>query len=148
MFHKIFDLHFFHVSNPFGLLINRPKYFRIRFKFRLDIRSQSLKNSTLRCAWYSGAQILGLAIKKKFLHIFSFMIDMFTVQCSLLKEFLLIVPLKATRDSKRFRFWLLGVMHTAESDSVVWCTLRRLTLQDDAHCGAWLRGGMHTVELF
>ena len=30
--------------------------------------------------------------------------------CSTLKGFLLIVPLKATRDSQRFRFWLCGVM--------------------------------------
>ena len=37
--HEIFDLHFFHDSTPFGPLINRLKYFRIRF--RRDIGSQS-----------------------------------------------------------------------------------------------------------
>ena len=31
------------VSNPSGLLINRLNYFRIRFRFRIDIRSKSLK---------------------------------------------------------------------------------------------------------
>ena len=31
-------------------------------------------------------------------------------------------------------------------DSAVWCTLRRLTPRWDAHCGDWLRGGMHTIE--
>ena len=38
-------------------------------------------------------------------------------------------------------------MHTAESDSEVWCTPRSLTPQCDSHCGAWLCSGMHTVEL-
>ena len=34
---------FFHDSNPSGPLINRLKYFRIRFRFRRNIRSQSSK---------------------------------------------------------------------------------------------------------
>ena len=62
--------------------------------------------------------------------------------CSLLKWFLLIVPLKASRDSQRLRFWLRGV----HFDSEVWCTPRSLTLRYDAHRGAWLHGGMHTTE--
>ena len=62
--------------------------------------------------------------------------------CSLLKWFLLIVSLKASRDSQRFRFWLRGV----HFDSEVWCTPQSLTLQYDAHRGAWLHGGMHTTE--
>ena len=37
--HEIFDRPFFHDSTPFGPLINRQKYFRIRF--RRDIGSQS-----------------------------------------------------------------------------------------------------------
>ena len=36
--HEIFDLHFFHDSNPSRPLINRLKYFRILFRFRRDIR--------------------------------------------------------------------------------------------------------------
>ena len=43
-------------SNPSGPLMNRVNYFRIRFRFRRDILSQSSTNSTLRCA----LQILGL----------------------------------------------------------------------------------------
>ena len=43
--------------------------------------------------------------------------------------------------------WLCGVMHTAEIDSVVWCTMRRLTLWCDAQCGDWLCGLMHTEEI-
>ena len=38
--HEIFDP-FFHDSNPSGPLINSLKYFRIRFRFRQDIWSQS-----------------------------------------------------------------------------------------------------------
>ena len=41
---------FFLDSNPSGPLINRQKYFRIRVRFRREIRSQSSENSTLRCA--------------------------------------------------------------------------------------------------
>ena len=105
----------FHVSNTSGPLINRLKYFQIWFQFRRDIRSQSLKNSTPRCAWHHGVKILGLANKKKFLILFSFTIDVFTP-----KFFLLIVPFKATRDSQRYRFLLRGV----HFDSPVWCTPR------------------------
>ena len=36
--HEIFDLHFFHDSIPSRPLINRLKYFKIRFRFRQDIR--------------------------------------------------------------------------------------------------------------
>ena len=74
---KIFDLHFFHDLNPFGFLINRPKYFQISFRFRWDIRSQSLKNSTPRCAWHRGVKIFCLANKKNFFQFFSLMIYMF-----------------------------------------------------------------------
>ena len=60
-----------------------------------------------------------------------------------LKGFLPIVPLKATRDSHRFWFWLRGV----QFDSAVWCTQRSLTLRYDAHREAWLPGVQHNVEL-
>ena len=55
--------------------------------------------------------------------------------CSPLKGFLLIVPLKATRDSQRFRFWLRGV----QFDSEVWCTPWSLTPQCNAHCGDFFK---------
>ena len=64
--HEIFDIHFFHDSNPSRPLINRLKYFRIRFRFRRDIRSQSSKKSTPRCASHHGVKILVLAIPKIF----------------------------------------------------------------------------------
>ena len=38
--HEIFDLQFFHDSNSSGPLINRLKYFRIKFRFHRDIQSQ------------------------------------------------------------------------------------------------------------
>ena len=59
--HEIFYLHFFHDSNPSRPMIYRLKHFRIRFRFRWDIRSQSSKNSTSRCAWHSRVKIIGLA---------------------------------------------------------------------------------------
>ena len=40
--HKIFDLYFFHDSNPSGPLINRLKYFRIWFRFPHDIHYYSI----------------------------------------------------------------------------------------------------------
>ena len=46
MCHEIFYLNFFHVSNPSGILINRVNYFRIWFRFWLDIFSQSSKYFT------------------------------------------------------------------------------------------------------
>ena len=50
MWHVIFDLHFFHDSNPSRPLINRLKYFRILFRFCWDIRIfKKLGCQTLRC---------------------------------------------------------------------------------------------------
>ena len=68
-------------------------------------------------------------------------------KCSFIKGFLLIVPLKATRGQRNFRFWLHGVMHTAELDFAVWFTPWSLPPQWDVHRGAWLRSMMHTMEL-
>ena len=50
---------FFHDSNQSEPLINSLKYFRIRF--RCNIRLRSSKNSTPRCAWHRRVKILGLA---------------------------------------------------------------------------------------
>ena len=63
--------------------------------------------------------------------------------CSPIKGFLLIVPLKASRDQWNFRFWLLGV----QFNSTLWCTPQSLTLGCDAHHVAWHCGQMHTAEL-
>ena len=63
--------------------------------------------------------------------------------CLPLKVFLLIVPLKVTRDSQRFWFLLWGVYF----NSAVCITPQSLTLQYNALRRAWLCGGMHTAEL-
>ena len=68
--HKIFDLHFFHDSNPSRPLMKRLKYLRIRFWFRRDIRSQNSKNLTPQCAAHRGVKILGLDNQKNVLQIF------------------------------------------------------------------------------
>ena len=68
--HEILDLKFFYDSNPSEPLINRLKYFQIRFRFCRDIPSQSSKNSTLWCACHRGVKILGLANQNFFLQIF------------------------------------------------------------------------------
>ena len=54
---------FFHYLNPSRLLINRLKYFGIRFQFSQDIRSQSSKNATPGCAWHREVKTLGLSSK-------------------------------------------------------------------------------------
>ena len=63
--------------------------------------------------------------------------------CSPLKGFLLIVPLKATKDKRRFRFHLRGVPFV----SAVWCTPRRSSQRYDAHHGDHLSYVMHTAEV-
>ena len=54
---EIFDLYFFHESNPTGTLINLLKWFCWKIHFREDIRIQSSKNSTPRSAILRGAEI-------------------------------------------------------------------------------------------
>ena len=45
---EIFRPHFFHDLNPSGPLINKLKYFRIRFQFRRDIRNSEVCNASHR----------------------------------------------------------------------------------------------------
>ena len=125
---------FSHDSNPSGPLINRLKYFRIQFQYRWDIKSQRLKNLTPRCASHGGVKILVIASQKNFFKSF-----LSCNMCSPLKGFLPTVPLRPTRDSQKFWFWLRSV----QFDSAV-CSL---TPRCDTHRGAWLRGGMHNEEL-
>ena len=96
--------------------------FKFGFRFRKDIRSQSSKNSTPQCAWHHGVNILGLANLKNVLQIFSFMIDVFTP-----KRISLDCPFKSNQRLTKILI---------------------LTSRCDAHHGAWLRGEMHTAELF
>ena len=67
--HEMFDLHFFHDSNPSRPLINRLKYFRLLLQFQRDIRIKKKKNSavciplrsqTRRCASYRGVKLRGV----------------------------------------------------------------------------------------
>ena len=46
----------FHVSNPSGPLMNRLNYFRIRFRFRRDIRSQRSKIDCTVCTVHHTAE--------------------------------------------------------------------------------------------
>ena len=156
---------FCHDSNPSRPLMNSLKYFRIRFLFCRDTRSQSLKISTPQCAWHRGVKILGLVNPLFILQIFSFMIDVFTPQIYFSWLFLLKLPFTINSDSgvcsltlrcdahrsvfKDILFsWLSGVMHNPESDSVVWYTPRSLTPRYDAHRGDWLCSIMYIVEFF
>ena len=111
------------------------KYFRIVFRFRRDIRSQSLKNSTLQCAWHHVVKILGLENQNIFLQIFSFLIDVFTP-----KRISPDCPFKSNQrpatfsiQTTRCAVWLHGGMHTAKLDSVVWCKLQSLARRCDTH---------------
>ena len=73
--HEIFDLQFFSWFEPIWAPDKQAKYFRIRFWFRRDIRSQSSKKSTPRCATHRGVKILGLDNQPNFLQLFSYMIE-------------------------------------------------------------------------
>ena len=111
------------------------------------------------CAWHRGVKILGLAIQKNFLQMFSFMIDVFTP-----KRISPDCPFKSNQRLTRISIltpqcavWLCGVMHTAELDSsvsAVGCTPWSLTPRWEAHRQVfkkllitWLGGVMHTTKL-
>ena len=140
---------FFHESNPAGPLINRLKCFQLFFRFSRDIRSQSC----LRGVQHTTKSPIFFCKSTFYTSNLSFHGTCRCVHHP--KRFLLIVPLKATRDKQRFQFWLTtpeniwekltprcdahrgdwlsGVMHTMEIDLAMWCTLRRLTPRWDAH---------------
>ena len=131
--HKNCNLYFYY-SNPSESLIN--KCFQIHMVwFRRVIRSLSCLHGVQHTA------------EQMFLVNQHFILQIISFMCSPTKGLVLIVPLKATTDKRRFLFSLHGLMHTAEIDSVVWCTPRRLTLWCDAQCGDWLCGVMHNVEI-
>ena len=126
MCHEIFNLQFFSWFEPIWAPDIQAKIFSNSVSISRDIRSQSLKNLTKRCASHRGVKILVYAIPKKGLQIFSYIIE----YCSLpQKGILLIVPLKATRDSQRFWFWLRCV----QFDSAVWCTLSTSSFFHDSN---------------
>ena len=123
--HKIFDLQYFSWFEPNWAPDKQAKL----FSNSVSISSRYLITKlSPRCA----------EINKFFEQIKFFFFKSFLSwqMCSPLKGFLLIVHLKATKESKIFN-----------SDSAVWCTLLSLTPRYDAHRRAWLHGGMHTAEL-
>ena len=95
--HEILDLDFFHDSNPVGPLINRVKYFKIRFRFWRDIRSQNLKKIDSLVCMAPRSQNFRL-IKNTFYNSNLLFHDR---SVHPLKLFLLVVPLKATRDQRK-----------------------------------------------
>ena len=153
---------FFYDSNPSRSLINRLKYFRIRFWFPQDIWSQISKNLNPQCASHRRIKILDLANQKKFLHIFSFILDVFTPK--------MISPDCFFKSNERLTkisililqcaVWLRGVhpigglwlhsgKHTAELFENFWSldsTVCSLTPRYASHWGAWHSGEMHTTE--
>ena len=122
---EIFDLFFFfHESNPAGPLINRLKCFQLFFRFSRDIRSQSC----LRGEQHTTKSPIFFCKSTFYTSNLSFHGTCRCVHHP--KRFLLIVPLKATRDKQRFQFWLRGV----QCFSAVWCTPGRLSLRSAAQC--------------
>ena len=103
-------------------------------------------SGSLRLKYFKFIKILGLANKNNVLQIFSFMIDVFPpkmifpdcpFKCNQrLTKILILTPWRyAHRGLKNLFFitWLRAVMHTAELDFIMWCTLQSLTPRWDAH---------------
>ena len=146
----MFDLYCFYDSNPSGPLINRLKYFRIRFRFRQDVQSLCNLRVNKFCYAHRGVKILGLVNQQ-----FIFIINLFFPdRCvhpsqnfswmSLLKkqpetiEDVILTP--------RCAVWLRGVMHTVKMDFAVWCTPQRSNSRSDSSHGDWLSGGTQIME--
>ena len=125
--HEIFDLHFFHDLNPSRPLINRLKYFRIRFRFRRDIwifkklhgvhptaESDSTVcvipgSQTLQCASYRGVRLLGVHHTA----------DSDSLVCITPRSHENTASEKTLRCASHHGVGLRGVHHTAESSSAV-----------------------------
>ena len=149
-----FDLQFFHYLNPSGPLINKLKYFLIRFRFRRDIRifkkirvvhltaeSDSAECITPRsqtplCASYLGVRLRGV----------NHTAESSSAVC---------IPPRSQapqwashRGVKWSKFFkkLCGVHPTAESYSAVCFSLRSQTLRCASQCWVKLHGVHHTAE--
>ena len=140
--HKIFDLQFFSWFEPIRASDKQAKIFSnlVSISPRYLITKWSPQ-----CAIHRWDQKIFLVNQHFILHIFSFMIDVFTP-----KRIPPYFPFKSKRDKRRFRFHLPSVqfvMHTAEIILVVWCTPRRSSQWYDAHRGDHLSCVLHTVEI-
>ena len=125
----------FHDSNPSGPLINRRKYFQIRFDFAeiFDHKVVSAVCCTLQ-------RQKSLPVNQNFiLQILSFVIDVFTP-----KRISLDCPFKGNQRQVKISILSLrcavsvclrGMLHTAEIVSAVCCRPRRSSPWWDAHRG-------------
>ena len=133
---------FFNDSNPFGPLINRLKYFRMRFRFRRDFRSQSQPHAgkvfdlSLRCVAHRWNHLCFVLHTAEIVSV---------VCCTSLRSypryiahhgdfFRNLMPL-TSRCVAHLGDCLCGVLHTSEIVSVVCCTPRRLS----PWCAAFLQ---------
>ena len=138
MCHEICNLYFFHDSNPSGLLINSLNYLWIISQFRWDIPWQSCLCSVQHtteskiCHGKSTFYVSNLFFHDKISPYCPFNSSQSPTRISIL--------------TPRWAVCLCGVMHTVEIVSKEWCTLRRISLRSDAHCGDCLQGVMHTTE--
>ena len=111
--HKIFDLHFFHDSNPSGPLINRLKYFRIQFRFRPDIqilkKLRGVHPTFLRCAAHCGIKLCSVHHTAE------------SSNHNFLKNSVVCIPQQSqtSRCTSPQGVKLRGVHHTLESSSAV-----------------------------
>ena len=125
--HKIFNLHFFHDSNPSGPLINRVKYFQIQCWFCRDIKIFKTSRVKLRGVHHTVESDFAVYI----------------------------IPRSQTPRCASYRgVRLRSVHHTAESDSSVCITPQshenKLSIKKTLWCaslhGVKLRGVHHTAE--
>ena len=109
---------FLNDSNPCGDLINRLKYFRIWFRFPQYIWSKSSKNSIPHAVcMILRSQNFRLSEN----NFFPFKFGALDLQCD-----------------AHHGAWLCSGMHTAELDSLVWCTPQSSTSQGLSHRGVRL----------
>ena len=130
--HEIFDLHFFHGSNPFRHLINRLKYFQIRCRFcrYIQIYKSSavciiLQSQALRCSSYRRVKFRGVNPTKE-----SSSAVCLTPWSQVIKSFFfnfavcISLRSRTPRCASFRRVELNGVHHTADSDSALCITPR------------------------
>ena len=135
--HEIFDLHFFHDLNPSRPLINRLKYFRIRFRFRQDIRIfkkiRGVKHPRLH-----GVHHTTESSNQNFSKSSAVCIPPWSqaLRCASHRG------VKVTKFLKK----LCGVHPTMESDSAVCFPLQSQTPRCASHSGVKLRGVLPTTK--
>ena len=143
MCHNIFDLHFFSWFKHIWAPDKQAKVFSNSVSILPRYSITKFEKFDSAVCMTPGVKIVGLANPKKFLKIFSFMINVFTSKrisphCPFksnyrLTKISILTPLCAV--------WICGVMHTAKLDSAAGCTCRAFW---DILI-TWLRSGMHNA---